>query len=205
MSGPNIIIYDIEILRGIERKEKQIPDIEYCNGWDDHANMGITVVGAYDYLEDRYRVFLDDNKDDLPKLVADRNPLLVGFNNIRFDNAVLRVTRDWGDWNDARSYDLLQEIWAAAGFGPEFDATTHAGFGLDRMCEVNFGTRKTGYGGTAPVDWQQGRRGKVIDYCLNDIRLTKQLFNRVLDGAPIKHPKERADLMLKIPPFEWPE
>ena len=51
-----LVVYDIEIQKGIlGKKEKPVPGIEYCNGWNDHANMGISVICAYDYEEDRYR------------------------------------------------------------------------------------------------------------------------------------------------------
>ncbi len=41
----------------------------------------------------------------------------------------------------------------------------------------------------APVDWQRGHHGKVIDYCLNDVKLTRQLFELALAGSRVIHPK----------------
>jgi hypothetical protein len=59
-----VLIYDIEIEKGIpDKKNPREPDIAYCAGWDDHANMGISVIGAYD-SQTGYRVFLKDNFDE---------------------------------------------------------------------------------------------------------------------------------------------
>jgi hypothetical protein len=160
--------------------------------------MGISVIGVYDYQEDRYRTFCDDNKAEFIELQK-RDPLCVGFNNIPFDNAVITATDGWLAPLDSRCYDLLREIWIASGLDPTFNRKTHGGVGLDAVCEKNFGTKKSGNGALAPVDWQRGKYGTVIDYCLNDIRLTKQLFDLVLSGKPVINPKTGAELMLRIP------
>lgn len=192
------IIYDCEIINAIPNKDgSKIKGITYCDGWRDFANMGVSVTCVYDYAEDRYRVFCRDNMVDLAHLIADSD-LCVGFNSIPFDNALLLASQ-WPMPPEDKSYDLLREIWAANNLGPEFNFKTHGGYGLDAVCEKNFGTKKSGNGAFAPVLWQQGRRGEVIDYCLNDVRLTKQLFDAVMRGAYIKNPKGGPDLTIRIP------
>jgi hypothetical protein len=193
------LIYDIEIVKAIASKnEAKNPGIEYCAGWGDHANMGVSVIGAYDYAEDRYRVFCADNFSEFAQLAGER--LCVGFNSVRFDNAVIRASNITAI-GDADSYDILREMWIAAGVGngDPFVFDKHAGYSLDATCEKNFGTRKTGNGALAPVLWQQGKIGAVIDYCLNDIRLTKQLFDKILAGQPIVSPKDGRELSLRVP------
>lgn len=198
------MIYDIEIVKAIPERNRDDTeaDIEYCAGWHDHANMGISVIGAYDYAQDRYRVFCQDNMHEFAAAL-ESTELLVGFNNIPFDNAVIRAA--WApmiklpDGWEAKCYDLLRETWAAAGLGPDFNFKTHGGYSLDAMCERNFGTKKSGNGALAPKLWQRGAIGNVIDYCLNDIRLTKQLFDAVLAGRPLKNPKGNGPLVLRKP------
>ena len=196
----NTIIYDIEIAKAIPSPNSYCEKgIKYCSGWADHARMGISVICCYDYQYDRYRVFCDDNKEEFMALVNDRGPLCVGFNNIPFDNAVIAATPGWLAPNDAMCYDLLREIWIASGLEPTFNRKTHGGVGLAAVCEKNFNTSKSGNGALAPVDWQRGKYGTVIDYCLNDIRLTKQLFDLVLAGKPVINPKTGAELTLRMP------
>ena len=65
-----MLIYDCEIDKGIEKDPAQRLDgIEYCDGWRDFANMGISVIGAHDSMEDRYRVFMKDNFNEFMSLV----------------------------------------------------------------------------------------------------------------------------------------
>lgn len=189
------LIYDIEIVKAIPFKnEPTVPGVEYCEGWHDHANMGISVIGGYDYSTDRWRVFCEDNFAEFFALAKERT--IVSFNGLGFDNKVLA---HHGDLEGAKNYDILVEIWAAHGLGPVFNYKTHGGFGLDAVCSANFGTNKTGDGGHAPVAWQKGKVGEVIDYCVNDIKLTKQIFDVVLAGKTLVCPKTRKDLTLRVP------
>jgi len=199
-----MLIYDIEIVKAIPPKNPQGPydeGIQYCAGWQDHANMGVSVIGAYDYVENRSRVFCADNIGEFAMLCKERTPL-VGFNSIAFDNAVLCKTYPQFDYawhEDERCYDLLREIWVAAGLGPTFKYPSHVGYGLDAVCERNFGTRKSGDGALAPVLWQRGDVGTVIDYCLNDVWLTKQILDKVLADGTLVSPKDGSLLTLRRP------
>ena len=180
------LIYDLEIIKAIPTKEPRIDGIEYCAGWGDHANMGVSVIGAYDYATDRYRVFTKEQFPEFAALILDRAPL-VGHNIIGFDNRVLHACGViTGPPPDTICYDTLAELWVAAGLGRTFAGAKHGGFSLDAAAGVNFGKRKTGNGAFAPVDWQRGNIGTVIDYCLEDVRLTRMLFERMSrDGFAI--------------------
>jgi hypothetical protein len=200
----NALIYDIEIHRGIPPKDGSVEvGIAYCAGWRDHANMGVTVIGAYDYAEDRYRVFCPDNHAEFFALAKERSPL-VGYNSIPFDNAVLAATypqhaQILQDDPPGRCYDLLREIWRACGLGPKFEYPSHAGYSLDQVCMRNFGQTKSGNGALAPALWQRGQIGQVIDYCLNDVRLTRLIFDRAIHQQEIIIPKEALPLLLRRP------
>ncbi len=193
-----MLIYDIEILKAIPPKDarEMIPGVEYCAGWHDHKNMGIACICAYDYQTDRYRVFTEANLPDFLKLVSERG-LLVGFNSSAFDNKVLEAVTGFKPPNT--DYDILREIWVSLGLSPTFQYPSHAGYGLDEMCRANFGTTKTGNGAMAPVFWQEKKYGEVIDYCLNDVKLTKQLFDKALAGESIKNPKTGEYTFLRLP------
>lgn len=195
----NALIYDCEIVKAIPSPNSYCEKgIKYCSGWSDHARMGISVIGVYDYVEDRARVFCEDNKAGFAALCSQRE-ICVGFNNIPFDNTLIRATDGWGAPDDDKCYDLLREVWAAAGLGAEFNRKTHGGYGLDAVCEKNFGAKKSGNGALAPVLWQRGQIGEVIDYCMNDIRLTKRLFDAAVSGEAIFNPKTGEALTLRKP------
>lgn len=188
------LVYDCEIIKGILGKnERPVEGVEYCAGWRDFPNMGISVIGAYDYWDDRYRVFCDDNFDEFKVLAAERSP--VSFNGIAFDDQLCRAN----GIPVTTEYDLLVETWAAAGLGPEFRYPSHTGYGLDAICEFNALGRKTGNGALAPVLWQQGKHGQVIDYCLQDVRLTVRLLDLVLSRGAITCPKTNVTLTMRRP------
>jgi hypothetical protein len=206
-----MLIYDIEIEKAIEGKnDGRLEGIEYCDGWHDHKGMGISCVCAYDYDQDRYRTFFRDNCAEFLALALSHD-ILIGFNNIGFDNKVLschewlpgKVNGEPYDW-DSKSYDILREIWIAAGIGPEFVYPSHAGYGLDEVIKANaeilggnFG--KTGHGAIAPVDFQSGNYGSLVDYCLADVWLTKKLFDLIYSGSVLIDPKTGKDLIFRMP------
>lgn len=189
-----MLIYDCEIIKAIPPKvaAMRLPDIEYCLGWEDLTGMGISVIGAYDYEEDRYRVFCEDNFDEFQALV-EHHDRIVGFNSLKFDNRLCAANGLMVP--DEKSYDLLVEIWLAAGLGPHFVYPTHIGYGLDACAAANFAEHKTGNGALAPIHWQHGQTGKVIDYCLQDVRLTKRLLDLVLHNGNIINPKDFAQTL----------
>jgi hypothetical protein len=190
-----MLIYDIEIIKAIPPRNplERLDDIDYCDGWAALGQMGVSVIGCYDYRDDRYRVFCQDNFAEFKDLVHGSS-VVIGFNNAKFDNAVLEACDIVDIWEE-KTYDILQEIWAANGarFSPS---------GLDAVCKANFGTSKAGDGALAPVDWQRGNYGKVIDYCMNDVRMTKQVMDLVLSGASVISPKDGTLLNLRRPIIE---
>ena len=198
-----MLIYDIEIKRAIAiNGVPERPGIDYCFGWDDVEGMGISCVCAYDYWQDRYRVFLEDNLAEFNALAVMRHPL-VGFNNIKFDNAVLMANGLFtvpGYDFEMRCYDILREVWAAAGLGPEYNADTHAHYGLNAMVRANFeNIGKTGHGALAPIDWQQGRIGRLVDYCLTDVWLTKKLMDLIIEKGSLISPRDASLLKIRRP------
>lgn len=167
--------------------------------------MGISVIGAYDYETDRYHVFCKDNFDRFLHLLANHS-CVVGFNNRRFDNRVIAcqtegiIKENLEKYFAQATYDILEEIWKSLGLDPnKFYWSTHGGYGLDVMCEANFGTKKSGNGALAPVDWQRGKIGTVIDYCLNDVRLTKQLLDRIFSKGNLVCPKTKGSIVVRRP------
>jgi hypothetical protein len=170
----DVVVYDIEIKKCIPDRDKQNdPSLQYCNGWGDHAGMGIAVLAAYDTRAGLPRVFCEDNLDEFQKLISGRT--VAGFNNIGFDEKVLLAH----GIHVTSSYDLMCEVRAALGLprsGPG-----GAGRKLDELARVNLGVQKSMNGVLAPVQWQRGKVGEVIDYCLRDVMLTLALIERCPD------------------------
>jgi hypothetical protein len=183
-----MIIFDIEIKYAIPPKnsaERKI-GFNYCKGWEDYAGMGIACIGVWDYRTDSPRVFGDDDLEDFQKFV-DSQDIAVGFNNNRFDNNVLRAGGVVIPAN--KSYDILHEIYSALG-------SYQKGCRLDDIVKANFSNaEKTGSGADAPLLWQKGFHTRVIDYCLNDVRLTKMILDKILRFGHINNPVNPSQIL----------
>ena len=178
------LIYDCEIKRGVvtENNPRQA-GFDYANGWYDFSGMGISVVCAYDCAAPRYRVFCLDNLGEFADLVK-RRRIVIGFNNHRFDDRLLAAH---GVYVGHHSRDIAALIWHAAGV-PEGEHPR--GLGLDAICKANGLGGKSASAADAPQDWQRGRIGRVIDYCLNDVRMTVRLLRLIEDTGGIIDPRD---------------
>lgn len=206
-----ILIYDCEIIKAIKDPKKvDLANIEYCNGWDDYKNMGISVIGVNFIDEELGDVVFNHNINNTNECSIeafqyglDCTDVLVGFNNQSFDDKLLKAN-GFTIPEKVVNYDLLAEIWEGAGLGRTFVYPTHAGFGLDSICKANGLGEKSGDGANAAVLWQKGKHQEVIEYCENDIKLTRKLFDLIQETGEIKDPREDNFYFKKYnPDFEF--
>lgn len=189
-----LMVYDAEIVNAIpDRSTEPLQGIHYCKGWRDYFGMGVSVICAYVW-DEGYRIFLKDNFHVFKELAEDPEILCVGFNNHSFDDAL--VEQALGVQISAhRSWDLLRAVRVARGGLPQ----AVGGPNLDQLAKANFLPGKSGNGVFAPILWQQGKTGQVIDYCLNDVITTKKLVELVIDGR-LRDPDNYRILPVTLPP-----
>ncbi len=192
-----MIVYDCEIKKAISKKgEPLVPGIQYCEGWRDFKRMGVSCICAYDFITDRYRVFVKDNMVEFQKLI-DNTDFVVGFNNHNFDDKLCQANEI--TIPHEKSYDILVEVWAACGLSPTFNFRTHGGYGLEALSKANFNTEKSGNGALAPIWWQQKKPGAVIDYCLMDVKLTTDIMVQIYKTGKLTCPKTGNELSIRKP------
>lgn len=163
LKGANIIVYDLEIKKTIEQCSR---------GWASHDEMGISVGCAFDYRSNKYRVFMDDNIGELVARLNEEGTFIVAFNHVDFDNKLLRASGlPLKPDAELKNYDMLKISLEGAGL-----KRSPGGFKLDNHLEVLGLPMKTGLGALAPIWWQEGKVGQVVDYCLNDVTQEKALF-----------------------------
>jgi hypothetical protein len=168
------LFYDCEIIKCIPNRDYNDPKYQYCDGWEDFENMGISVIGAYANWVDLYFAFEGHQLTEFQRLVQEADEI-IGFNSISFDDNLVRTN----GIEIETTYDLLCEVRIAAGMPPYFvKGITRGGYSLGALAETNLGVGKTGSGELAPQLWQDGQRKKVVDYCLNDVKLLVELYNR---------------------------
>ena len=140
-------------------------------GWDYFLALQIFPVGVYSYLYDKYEVF---DEREISKLVElfDGAGRLVGFSMNRYDIPVLDFHFRRMDvptpniWEKER-IDLLEEIEIALG----------QRISLSKLAEVNLGVKKELHGSEAIKLYGDGKIDELKKYCLNDVKLTKELYD----------------------------
>lgn len=192
MTIPDAVLYDCEIATCVPPTDgsSRDPTLRYCAGWDDYPNMGISVVAAYDTRARRMRVFCFDNLPEFRALIADR--LVIGFNNRGFDDRLLMAN----GIQVSRSWDLLCALRRAVGEPEEYmKGITQAGRSLEQLAQANLRRGKVGHGAVAPVWWQNGQVGAVIDYCLDDVMLLLELVRKAAKGLLVDPVTNRITLL----------
>jgi DEAD/DEAH box helicase domain-containing protein len=149
---------------------KIIFDIETKNlfsdvGSNNPADLDISVVCIYDYTRDVYESFLEE---DFGKLwpILENADLLIGYNSEHFDTPLLNKYYS-GDLTRIKQLDILKEIRES--FGRRMK--------LDQIAEGTLGANKSAHGIQATVWWKQGEYQKVIQYCLDDVKITKEVYD----------------------------
>jgi DEAD/DEAH box helicase domain-containing protein len=145
-------------------------DIETKNVFDDVGKadptlLEISVVAAYDSETDQYASYTED---ELPSLwpTIEQADALVGFNSDHFDIPLLNAYYP-GDLTAMASIDLLKDIKHSLGRRIK----------LDTIAEATLGTQKSGHGLQAIQWWKQGEIDKIRSYCVEDVRITKEVFD----------------------------
>lgn len=167
----DVVVYDLEIKEEIGKNGI---------GWKDYDKMGISVGCCYSFLKKEYKVFLDDNIEELGEQL-DKAELAVGFNIFGFDDPLLEATLKRPIKKD-HHYDMLWHSRKSHG-GGDFVK----GFKLDNHLAGTFGIEfmKTGNGADAPVWYKQGKLGKVISYCLDDVKREAMLFQYIWNTGKV--------------------
>jgi DEAD/DEAH box helicase domain-containing protein len=148
-------------------------DIETQNTFQDvgayQANLlQISLIGVYFYETDTYETFLEP---DLPKLWPrmERSSRIIGYNLFGFDYPCMQ-TYYTGDIMKFPTVDIMVEIEKRIGHRVKLDDVAHATLGIG----------KSGTGLKAVEYWRDGEIDKLRDYCLQDVKVTKDIYEKAL-------------------------
>lgn len=126
--------------------------------------LRVSVVCVYNYDTDSYSSFTEDEMFQLEELLRSAS-LIVGFNIRSFDFAVLQNYL-FTPVEQFPILDLLEEIERVRGHRVT----------LQSVAEATFNDRKTGSGLDAVRLYREGNMKELISYCMNDVRLTKDIY-----------------------------
>ena len=110
----------------------------------------------------------DDNCVEDAVALLESAPCVVSFNGIGFDVPILEGLLGRKLRLEAH-IDLLDHIWSASG------RRSHKGYGLGPTSERTLGRTKTEDAKMAPELADSGQFGRLFNYCLEDVLLTRDL------------------------------
>lgn len=175
---------------------KIVFDIETRNifedvGKADPALLDISVVCIYDYETDEYSSYL---VEDLPKLwpILEKADMLITFNGDHFDIPLLNKYYH-GDLAKIKSLDLLVEFRKALG----------RRIGLGNIAEATLGVGKSGHGLQAVEWWKKGDVESIIKYCIQDVKVTKDVYEYALKHKKLKYKDGEATKSVIIDTANW--
>lgn len=168
-----------------------ILDIETQNTFEDvggydHKKLKISVIGVYFYEHDEYIAYEEREFSTLWQRL-ERSGRIIGYNTKGFDYLVMNEYYA-GDFFTFESLDILEEITKAIGFRLK----------LDHVAEATVGHGKTGHGLQAVEWWKQGEIEKIKQYCLDDVRVTKAVYEYGLKYSALAY-QDRAGQRKGIP------
>jgi DEAD/DEAH box helicase domain-containing protein len=155
-------------------------------GWQNIHLMGVSVAVLFDSLEDRFITYMESEIEGLIEHLL-RADLVVGFNIKQFDYVVLGAYSN-RSLRDLNTFDILEDIHRRLGFR----------LSLDHLAQETLDESKSGDGLLA-VEWfRRGEMDKLIDYCSQDVKVTRDLFEYGLKNGYLVYRSKKENRRLKV-------
>lgn len=159
--------------------KKVVLDLETQKSFDEIGGRGkphllkISVCGIYEYQNDSYSIY---EEKDMPRLasVLQSADQIIGFNIKNFDFNVLQPYLNF-DVHQLPYYDVMEEIERKIGHRVS----------LESVAQATTGKGKSGNGLEAILYYRTGRMDLLKKYCLDDVKVTKQVYDYALKNQKL--------------------
>ena len=175
----DILFFDVETQRTFDE----------VGGRHNIRKMGLSAAVTFSTADGAFHHYVEA---DAARLVADLRVAgrVVGFNVLNFDYEVLRAYTD-DPLDDLPTVDMLDHIYKRLGFRVS----------LDNLAGATLGAAKSADGLQAVRWYREGRIQEILDYCQQDVEVTRQLYEY---GRQHKHVKFRdRTYRVKTIPVSW--
>ena len=153
--GEKVVVFDLETQRSFAE----------VGGRSQFHKLGVSIGVAYRYDRDEFLVVNEEQIGELIDLLREAT-LVVGYNIRGFDYEVLRAYTDQ-DLQALPSLDLMFDLEQRLGFRPKLDSVVSATLGEGKIAD----------GMQALEWWRLGEIDKIIEYCREDVRVTRDLYD----------------------------
>jgi DEAD/DEAH box helicase domain-containing protein len=176
---------------------KVVFDIETKNifeeiGSNNPADLDISIVAIYDSTTDTFQSFTEDK---LSKLwpILEQADVLIGYNSDHFDIPLLDKYYP-GDLTKIKSLDIMREIRAVIGRRIK----------LDYVSAGTLGRNKISHGLEAVRWWKEGKVDEIIKYCIEDVRITKDIYDYALKNNKLLYKEGNGPIQeIKLDTKDW--
>jgi DEAD/DEAH box helicase domain-containing protein len=173
VADKNIVYFDLETQRSFS-------DV----GGSAHKDkMGISVAVTYSTANEAYRIYGEDEVDDLVDELV-KADLVVGWNHVEFDYPVLQGYTIYDLPNQTLNLDMMLALQEILGFRLKLDAAAAGSLGMG----------KTADGLDALKWWQEYKKTgsneplmKIAEYCAFDVKVTKCVHEFALKHGHLKY------------------
>jgi len=149
-----ILYFDLET-------QKSADDV---GGWGNIHEMKLAVGVVWDSCEQEYFSYLEGAASQLVKKLRTAD-LVVGFNVKKFDYGVLQPYADF-DLDEITTFDMLIDVNKKLGHR----------LSLNHLAENTLNAEKSADGLVSLQWYKEGKIDKIIEYCKQDVEITRDLF-----------------------------
>ena len=149
-----ILYFDLET-------QKSADDV---GGWGNIHEMKVAVGVVWDSCEQEYFSYLEGAASQLVTKLRTAD-LVVGFNVKKFDYGVLQPYADF-DLDEITTFDMLIDVNKKLGHR----------LSLNHLAENTLNTEKSADGLVSLQWYKEGKIDKIIEYCKQDVEITRDLF-----------------------------
>ncbi|HSA58478.1 MAG TPA: ribonuclease H-like domain-containing protein [bacterium] len=129
------------------------------------GDLGVSVAGVYFYENDEYACYEETRLPEL-ELRLSKASRVIGFNIRRFDFPVLQPYLKHIDLGQMPLLDIMDDL----------EKTLGHRVSLQSVASATLGVGKSGSGLDAIHYYRSGEMEKLKKYCLDDVRLTKDVY-----------------------------
>ena len=173
------VVFDVETQKGfneVDRKKLYL--------------LKISVACLYDSVRDEYLSFEEKELGKMEEILKQAD-LVIGFNIKDFDMEVLAPYLI----SPANSFPILDLM-------AEFEKVRGHRISLQSMAQATLGRSKSGSGWDAIKLFQEGRMEELKNYCIDDVKLTREIYEYGLAHKKIYFISNR-DYQKHEVPIDW--